>query len=345
MSLSRSATRRWCSLLLLATVSLAGVALVLGAWRAPPESALAAIAARDSSWPPRGNLVHDGGLIRKAVATWDRAGTPAGHHDRIQVLLATSDPALGAVVMLEGVRNGRRRLATLTGARGASGEGRLTLRDDRSTLDLASSSAIALLVPTREERVDDSLVAIALARPGATVDSFQSTAFDVYRQRRSTAAFMVSVVPAGASVANTRVEVAAGASIARTPLLAATSAPKPAQIGQGNLRYLPTGFRAAGSRHGQHSTTRLYTGPGGGSLRIVEQRGSRIDQQALLAGIPGDLGPANPHAGRPMLALAGNGQYGFAWTDASGSLGYSVLATGGDAQIAAYHVAQGMQTP
>jgi len=322
----------------LAALLLACGAVVLVFTRPAATEAAGAASPGAGHWVARGDLVGDTSLIDQAIGAWVASAGPVRSD---HVLLAQSDPVLGRVVVLEG------RVATLTGLRGQDAGGALELRDDRSAVDLARQPGLAMLITTREAQPDDSRVAVVLARPGATALGLVSSAFDAYTQQAGPTDLAITVLPADATPANTAARIDLGPSDILLPLAAPSRDPAPDRVGQARVYYVPSSYAPAADHptDGKSRSSRLYADDAGATIVIAEQRGHDVTGAGLLSGLGGALAPANAHASAPMTAVAAGAHWGFAWTNVSRTLGYSVVATGGDAQVAAYHVAQALATP
>jgi hypothetical protein len=329
----------------LAVLLLAAVTLAVST-RVDAADLTAAGPASDGQWPARGDLVGDRGLIAGAVHAWD-ASRSGGPVTSVRVLLAESDPALGSVVILEGSTRAGLQVATMTGLRGETASNQLELRDERGAADLATQPGLAMLVDTPEDAIDGSRVTIVLARPGASVERTVSSAFDTYGQGDSAQYAAISVVPADATEANSAALIDLGTTRTLLPFQSASTDAPATVLGQARIDYLPVGYQATGGEYSAAAgvTTRSYANATGATLAITETRGADLTPGALLEGLPGDVSQANPHVSAPMAELNAGSRWAFAWTTATHTLGYSVVATSGDAQIAAYHVAQGMETP
>jgi len=293
-------------------------------------------------WPVRGDQAGNTALIDRAVRAWQPGDVPA---DRVEVLAAASDPVLQAIVVFAAPSAHGQRVVTVTGLR-ASGTDTMIVRDDRPADRVSRSDGLTVLFDTPEDGVDDSRVAVALAAPGATVEALVSSAFDSYTSDVRRDELLVQVVPASATQANTAAQIAGPGWRVQVPLQAASTLPAAPAVGSARIHYLPTGYQAADAQPDVSATTssRTFDGPGGATLVVTEYRGRDLDVPQLLRGV-GTPTAAAPHAQEPMMAAVDGDRWAFAWTDATRRRGFSVLASGGDAQIAAYHVAQALVTP
>jgi hypothetical protein len=134
-------------------------------------------------WAPTGNSL-DSALTQQAVESWDSTQQASpGPHTAARTLLATRDPLIDQVVVLEAYdRNGLPRIAFFTSDK--KNGNRLTLRDDRPAPDPSSTQVISIVSsrmtgPYGEANTDYwGTYAIAVAMPGVTRLTVDSTAID-----------------------------------------------------------------------------------------------------------------------------------------------------------------------
>jgi hypothetical protein len=308
-------------------------------------------------WSPRGDLAGDAAFVRSAVAVWDTGS--GGPHRDVRVLYAGRSRTVDPVVVVEGLDDsGAPRLGVLTGPLLAVDEqppavpGALVVRADRPAPDPAVTRQVSVLArrlpPAGRVELDDELVLLALAEPGATL-GVTSTAWDSYSDGRAPGTdLLVSRLPGMGTLANVTVSVSRGSRAVWSGPPGGWSlhdpvAPPGGTVGPLEVWYLPPGYtgstRPAPVTVGGHAGTRVTYSGDGHTIAVTVVDGG---DPAMFVGAGDTASESTAHGGLPAtLVRHRGGSSSFVWREPSG-LVVSVTASSGVPDIAPYDVSQGL---